>query len=226
MRRLKISEFLTCAACVVLASILPVSAAPTSKMSNMKMKKPAAQMSKPNDTELTFISGVQQKLLAKYPNASDALKAGFIQMTGIGDDGTAIYFNRRFDGIDSVHPNFLWYDRNAKLVGLDYEYPVAKSPSPPSTSAYPVLPRRWTTVATHVHFAYRIGDGPVQRKGARVRPNLTGETITAQQLREDKLLPNHATLLWAYYHPKCWDLGFWLVPNPNGAFAELDPLIR
>lgn len=185
-----------------------------------------AGTAKPNDTEATFIAGIQQKMLEKYPTASSAVRGGYFAMTGIGDDNTAVYFNGRFVGVDANHPNFLWYDRHGKLVGLDYEYPVRSSPRPPGRKVFPVLQSRWTVVDAHAHFAYRVGHGPLQMHGARVRPNLVAPAITASDLRADKLLPRGATLAWAYYHPKCWDLGFWLVPNPNGAFAERNPVVR
>ena len=137
------------------------------------------------------------------------------------------YATMKYDGIDANHPNFLWYDRHGKLVGLDYEYPYYAWPKPPGAKFYPVDPGRWTTVHEHAHFAYRIGDGPVQFHGARAVPNLRGnKSITADDLRADGLLPKNATLVWAEYHPTCWDLGFWLVPNPNGAFADLNPLVK
>jgi hypothetical protein len=76
-----------------------------------------------------------------------------------------------------------------------------------------------------MHFAYKLPDGKIKRRGAMV---LKGETTdpTAAQLTAAKLLPAKSTLLWAHYHPKTWDLGFWLVPNPNGAFADLNPLVK
>lgn len=186
----------------------------------------AAAQSKPDDTEATFIAGVQQKMLEKYPTAAVAVRAGFFQMTGVDEDATAVYFDHSFRGVDPAHPNFLWFDRHGQLVGLDYEVPVELHPRPPGHSAFPVQPGRWTTVRAHVHFAYRVGGGPVQMRGARVHDNLTGASISAAQLHADGLLPAGARLLWAYYHPTCWDLDFWLIPNPNGPFAQRNPLVR
>ena len=184
------------------------------------------QPAKPNAAEAAFIASATHALTTKYATASDATAAGYMRMTRLESDGTIIYATMRYDRIDADHPNFLWYDRHGKVVGLDYEYPVASWPKPPGPHVYPVAANRWTTVPAHVHFAYRVGNGPIQYHGARLRPNLTGPKITADELRADKLLPANATLLWAEYHPKCWDLGFWTVPNPNGAFADLDPLVK
>ena len=185
----------------------------------------APKSGQPSAREAAFIARVSKALHARYPTAAEAQTAGYMRMTPVGKDGTSIFFNHRFSGMDALHPNFLWYDRRGKLMGLDYEYPVNSWRSPPGPDVYPVSPSRWTTVGEHVHFAYRTPAGTIRMRGTRVRPNLKG-TIGAAQLRADGLLPSGATFLWAYYHPKCWDLGFWLVRNPSGAFADLNPLVH
>jgi len=57
-------------------------------------------------------------------------------------------------------------------------------------------------------------------------PSMKGNTLTESELRAAKLLPANAKLLWTYVHPKSWDLGFWLAPNPKGAFADLNPNVK
>jgi hypothetical protein len=184
------------------------------------------QPAMPSQGEAKFIASVTQSLDASYPTVAAATSHGYVQMTKLESDGTMIFATMKYDGISPTHPNFLWYDRNGKLVGLDYEYTVSSWPKPPGTAMYPVAADRWTTVHQHVHFAYRIGNGPLQRHGARAMPNLMGKVITADELTADGLLPKGATLVWAEFHPTCWDLGFWTVPNPTGAFADLDPLVK
>lgn len=193
----------------------------------MKMSMPASTPPpKPNATEAAFVARVSSALLAAYPTDSAATAAGYMRMTRVEDDGTIIYATMKYTGIDEAHPNFLWYDRHGKLVGLDYEYPVKTWPKPPGSQMYPVSASRWTTIPQHAHFAYRVGSGPIKYKGAKLFPNMMGGKITADELRADKLLPKGATLVWAEAHPKCWDLGFWTVSNPSGAFADLDPLVK
>jgi hypothetical protein len=184
------------------------------------------QPAKPSQSEAAFVAQVTQALTAEFPTTADAKAHGYMQMTHMESDGTIIYATMRYDGIDVNHPNFLWYDRNGRLVGLDYEYPKYAWAKPPGAHFYPVASSRWTTVGSHEHFAYTIAGGPMQYHGARPTPNLEGKTITADELRADGLLPKGAKLAWAEFHPSCWDLGFWVVPNPNGAFADLDPLVK
>ena len=179
----------------------------------------------PAPGEAAFIADVTKALQAKYPTTTAATAAGYSQMTNLGNDGTAVWFNDKWDAnVSKYAPNFLWYDKHGKLVGLDYQYTVSANPKLPA-GAYPVNASRWTTIPPHMHFAYKLPSSTVKRRGAML---LKGETAdpTAAQLKAAKLLPAHATLLWAHYHPKTWDLGFWLVPNPNGAFADLNPLVK
>lgn len=175
--------------------------------------------------ERQFIGFVRGHLMSEYSTTAKALRAHYVAITGIEDDGTAVYFNPSLRLVDALHPNFLWYDRRRQLVGLDYEFPVSAYPQPP-TALFPVSVARWTTVKEHVHFNYRIGDEPIRMGTSDPRPNLHENPITLAELRADKLLPNDAKLVWAYDHPKSWDLGFWLVPNPNGAFAARNPRVQ
>jgi len=187
----------------------------------------AALSHKATAREANFIASVTPSLMARYATADKAVAGGYFRMTALSPyDNTSIYFNMTYTKLDPMHPNFLWYDRNGKLAGLDYEYAVSAWPKPPGASTYPVLSGRWVIIDPHFHFAYRDASGKVVMHGTRLRPNITGDPITAAQLRADGLLPRGATLLWAHYHPKAWDLGFWLVPDPLGAFADKDPLVK
>lgn len=181
---------------------------------------------KPNPAEAAFIASVTSALQQRYPTTTQAKAAGYYQMTKMEKDGTVIWFNDDWGkGVSKDAPNFLWFDKAGKLVGLDYEYAVADYPQHPGADAYPVLPSRWSTIDAHMHFAYKLPDGTVVRRGAEALKGVSGDP-TAAQLSAAKLLPSGATLLWAHHHPKAWDLGFWLVPNPNGAFADLNPLVK
>lgn len=207
------------------AAFVVAAMATTAPMTHMSMATPAPQ-AKPNAAETAFINSVGTSLMASYPTAKEAEAAGYVRMTKLEKDGTYVYSNMTYTKIDRLHPNFLWYDRNFKLVGLDYEYAKSSSPAFPGASVYPVLPSRWVTIPEHMHYAYTIGSGPVQPHGYRALPNLRHDPITAEELTADGLLPKGAKLVWAHYHPACWDLGFWLVPNPNGAFADLNPNVK
>src|SRR5471032_1206765 len=182
------------------ALVLAVAMASTPAHAPMAMATPAPQ-SKPTAAEASFISSVSAALLAKYPTVKEAQAAGYIQLTRLEpDDHTYVYSDMTYDNITRLRPNFLWYDRNGKLVGLDYEYAKWAWPKIPSMTAYPVAASRWVTIPQHMHYAYRIGSGPIQTHGARALPNLQKDPITADELRADKMLPPGATLVWAHFH--------------------------
>jgi hypothetical protein len=170
-----------------------------------------------------FIDSVRPALMAKYGTAGQAEAAGFSQMTHLGWDGTAIYFNHTFNGVDPLHPNFLWYDRHDRLAGIDYELPIAQFPvDPPGRDLFPVRRMRWSTVSAHVHLAYTL-DGKTVLAEAEAQPKLAVDTVNSDVLREAGLLPPNGQLLWFSFHPRCWDLSLWLTPNPFGASANLNP---
>jgi len=178
-----------------------------------------------DSNERSFISSVKHRLIERYPTKAQAILAGYIAITGIEKDGTAVYFNPRLTRVNTFHPNFLWYDKHGKLAGLDYEFPRSLYPNSPAKD-FAVSATRWTTVKEHVHFNYRFGHGPLHMGMSHPRPNLRHNPITAAELRTDHLLPASSRLVWAYDHPASWDLGFWLVPNRNGAFADMNPKVR
>ena len=216
--------------CVIVAAVLtaPQAHAATAAHMSHAMSKPAspAPVPRPNAAERAFVADVTSALQSKFATTGEASAAGYYRMTRLEPDGTVIWFNGKWDGaVSKYEPNFLWFDKNGKLVGLDYEYLTSTNLKPPGPAVYPVMASRWTTIDPHIHFAYKKPDGTIVRRGAAVLPHVKGDPDAAE-LRAAKLLPANATLLWSHYHPKTWDLGFWVVPNPSGAFAELNPLVK
>jgi hypothetical protein len=172
-----------------------------------------------------FLDRVRPVLMAKYGTVEQAQAAGFSQMTNPGWDGTAIYFNHRFDAVDPLHPNFLWYDRHDRLAGMDYELPIAQYPmNPPGRDLFPVRRMRWTVIYAHVHYAY-LADGKTVLAEGEAQPMLATNPVTTQTLRDAGLLPAGAQLQWFSFHPRCWDLSLWLAPNPFGASSNFNPYV-
>jgi hypothetical protein len=169
-----------------------------------------------------FLDGVRGPLLARLGTAALAQAHGYVQMTNLRPDGTVIYFDRTFGDVEPLHPNFLWFDRHDRLVGMDYEFPVNAWHQPPGKNLFPVRRSRWTIVPAHVHVAYRVGGVTTLAEG-EMQPNLLGDNVADDTLVRDGLIPADAHLLWFSYQPRCWDLGLWLIPNPLGAFADYNP---
>ena len=172
--------------------------------------------------ESAFVRQTSRLLQTRYPNVA-ATKAGYVKMRELDKDNTIIYTNFDYKLISIDRPNFLWYDRNGRLVGVDYEFPKSAYPAPPKR--FPVLVSRWVTIGEHVHFAYAL-NGKTVRHGGPASPGLRRDPISLSALQKAKLVPAGAHLLWATYHPTCWDLGFWTVTNPAGPFAEHNALVK
>lgn len=207
-------------AVIISVSLLALSAT----FANAAMKMGAATPPpKPSAAESAFVGSVARALHTKFGDVHAAESAGYYRTTRLEPDGTIIYFNNQWNP-RALAPNFLWYDKHGKLVGLDYQYLVASHRQPPA--GYAVAASRWTTIDAHIHYGYRLPDGTIVRKGYGILPGMHGNVLTEAELRQAKLLPADAKLLWTYVHPKSWDLGFWLVPNPSGAFADTNPNVK
>lgn len=173
---------------------------------------------------LRFIAMVRPPLTERVGTIPLAQAAGYSQMTQLGSDGTAIYFDHTFDGVDPLHPNFLWFDKHGNLVGVDYEVPTTKYPEPPGAPLFSVRRSRWTIVPAHVHIAYKEA-GVLMLKEGDAQLNLLGDNVTPDTLTADGLLPAGDRLLWFSFHPRSWDLGLWLTHNPLGASADYNPWV-
>jgi hypothetical protein len=172
-----------------------------------------------------FLDSVRPALMARFGTVEQAEAAGYTQMTNFGWDGTAIYFNHTFQNVDPLDPNFLWYDRHGRLVGMDYELPIAQYPlNPPGRNLFPVQRMRWTVVDAHVHLAF-LRNGKTMLVEGDAQPQLALDTVSKRTLHDVGLLPIDAQLQWFSYHPRCWDLSLWLIPNPFGASADFNPYV-
>jgi hypothetical protein len=118
------------------------------------MAKPSASSTpapKPDQAEAAYIADVTKVLQERYPTTGAASAAGYYQMTRLEDDGTVIWFNNKWDDeVAKYKPNFLWFDKSGKLVGLDYQYLASTHPKPPGPGVYPVMGIRWTTIDAHL----------------------------------------------------------------------------
>ena len=185
-----------------------------------------AKTPQPSAAEQQFVSTTSAKLQAGYPNTAVAKANGYTMLEGtIDSDNTYNFTNRDFANVTPDRPNFLWYDRKGHLAGVDYEVPKSTFPSPPH-AMFPVQTSRWVTINEHVHYAYTV-NGRTKYGATRATPALRSENITLAMLRAaGAKIPADAKLTWAMYHPTVWDLAMWVVPNPSGAFADLNPNVK
>ena len=176
--------------------------------------------------ERTFVTGIQADLMARFPTAEDAVKAGYVRYTTEDDTGAISYANMRWNSPDPKHPSQLWYDKNGNLLGADFSQLMTGNERP---SIFGVNPGRLFEFNDHIHYVLKDRDGNVSydqyiypkdfvAKGGRDPKHPTAQDL----VRIGKA--NSASEVQAVFDmPSIWDLIVWVKPNPNGAFANKNP---
>jgi hypothetical protein len=180
----------------------------------------------PQGGEVGFVSGVQKDLNARFATIAQAQAAGYFRYTGEDKTGSISYANLQWTSNDPQHPSQLWYSVDGKLLGADFSQPYVAG-SPPNL--WGVNPARWTRFGAHVHWVLDV-DGKetygatsvAKFKAAGGDPdNPQAATVVALGKAKDVSQVKHVFLFNAI-----WDLQVWAMPNPNGAFAEMNPLVH
>jgi hypothetical protein len=108
--------------------------------------------------------------------------------------------------------------------------PVSTSPGRPSR--WGINPGRWVEFNGHIHWVTKDpATGAMgydlwawDKKFAAAGGDV--ENPSAQTLVAMKRVPNAANVVTIFHFPAIWDLIVWVKQNPNGAFAEKDPLVK
>jgi hypothetical protein len=218
----------------VLALVASAVAAPLPVRAQSAPPKPPPQ---PSATEQPFIVKLQQDIPARFATVAAATRAGYFQYTGEDSTGAISYVNLKvWNSVDLDVPNQLWYDVKGRLLGVDYTVLEAQSPKPPPTLfGYAIDPARWIHRGPHMHWGFTMPDGSL-KLGAMPVPKFVdaggtpSETEPAIQSNKSALvkagLPGLATpdqVTFVFLHPAMWDLVVWVLPNPDGAFADANP---
>ncbi len=179
--------------------------------------------------ESAFVRSIQADLTARFPHAADAEKAGYVRYTNVDASGAISYANMHWTSEDIRHPSQLWYDKNGDLLGADFSVPNTDGKRP---HLFGVNPGRWYAFEDHVHYVLRDSSSGAMKYDLAVSP---------ERLRKaggDPARPAAATLVRMgkaksasdvaaiFDFPAIWDLIVWVKPNPAGAFAEKNPLVK
>jgi len=182
---------------------------------------------KPLASELAFVSGIQSDLMARFPTAASAEAAGYVRYTDEDETGAISYVNpANLPNGDATHPSQLWYDVKGNLLGADFSVPwTADRPK-----IWGVDPSRWDRFGAHVHYVYTDATGnKVYGKavGAKQFAAAGGDLSKpdAATLQKMGAIKDASTVNYVFAFPKIWDLIVWVKTNPNGAFAEKNPLV-
>jgi hypothetical protein len=181
----------------------------------------------PQGTELAFVKQIQSELGSRFATPADAVKAGYFRYTNEDEDGAISYANLQWDSATPAQPSQLWYDVKGNLLGADFSVPQSSSPEPPSK--WGVNFRRWTSFREHVHYVLAGPNGTETYGATSAKKFLAaGGDVDHPQpatLVEMGIAKNVADVKHVFLFPSIWDLIVWIKPNPNGAFADKNPLV-
>jgi hypothetical protein len=178
-------------------------------------------------TEVAFVRGIQKDLMARFPTPQDAEKAGYFRYTNEDEDGAISYANLHWQSSDPRHPSQLWYDVHGNLLGADFSVLQSTSPAPPDL--WGVNPARWVSFREHIHYVLAGPNGreiygaTSVKKFAAAGGNV--DDPTPATLVKMHLAKSVAAVKRVFLFPSIWDLIVWVKHNPDGAFAEKNPLV-
>jgi len=217
VRPLVIGLVLVCAPATVAAAV--------ASTSPVAVAAPAAGM--PVGKEADFLAAMRRALVPRYSAIRDAEHAGFFRYTPEDATGAISYANLRWTSASAAEPSQLWYDRYGRLLGADYSLPAADAVPP---RRFGLRPERWTHIPQHVHYVLRANGGStVYGEADPAAFRKAGGDLAAPRaatLVRMGVTPDARRVAHVFVVPETWDAVIWIVPNPNGAFAEADPLVH
>lgn len=191
----------------------------------------------PTAAEAPFVAKLQQTIAPRFSTIAAAEKAGYFAYTPEDETGAISYVNLKiWNGLELELPNQLWYDVKGRLLGVDYTVLESQSAKPPSTLfGYTIEAGRWLRRGAHVHWGFVRPDGTM-KFGALTVQKFRDAGGTPSEMQPD-LPANKAALVKAgieglqlpeqvkfvFLHPTMWDLVVWVLPNPDGAWADANP---
>ena len=185
---------------------------------------------KPQGAESAFVASSSKYLNEHFATTADAEKAGFFRYTNEDKTGAISYVNLdQWQSSDAQHPSQLWYTAAGKLIGVDYSVLLSKSAAAPKWTG--VNPGRWDKFGhSHIHYILVDASGK-ETYGATstkkfVAAGGSESDPQAATLVKMGIAKDAASVKKVFAFPALWDLEFWVTPNPNGAFAEMNPLVK
>jgi hypothetical protein len=181
----------------------------------------------PQGAEQAFVAEIQKDLGARFATPQDAINAGYFRYTNEDEDGAISYANLAWQSADPQHPSQLWYDVKGHLLGADFSVLQSTSMEPPDK--WGINYRRWISFREHVHYIL-AGPNATEVYGATSVKKFEAsggdvDNPSAETLVKMKLANNASDVKRVFLFPSIWDLIVWIKPNPNGAFAEKNPLV-
>jgi hypothetical protein len=224
---------------IALCTLAPARTFAQSMSMPMPAPSPAKMSPMPTAAEQPFIAKIQADIPKLFPTIASAQKAGYFQYTPEDNTGAISYVNLKvWNSIDLDVPNQLWYDAHGRLLGVDYTILQDQSPNAPtSLFGYAIDPSRWVHRNAHMHWGFTGADGslhlgamPVQKftdAGGTLSENVPDIPANKVALVKTGLpgLTDPSQVKFVFLHPAMWDLFPWVLPNANGAWADMNPSV-
>ena len=185
---------------------------------------------KPLPAEVAFVTSVQTELAKSFGTPEAAEKAGFFRYTNEDKTGAISWVNPAWwNSTDVNHPSQLWYDVHGNLLGADYSVPMSQSATKPSK--WGLNPERWFKFGAHVHYVYKDAAGHLVYGHAMRTKKFTDaggdlSNPTAATIVKLGLVKDASQVVHVFAFPDLWDTEIWAKPNPKGAFADSNPLVK
>jgi len=172
----------------------------------------------PSPSEAQFVASVKADLLARFPHAGDAVKAGYVRYTAPDDTGAISYANPKWWTSDPTHPSQLWYDTSGNLMGADFSVP--RPNGEPRPALWGINPGRWYEFNGHVHYVVKMPDGKVLYdqwiwNADFVKLGGSLSNPSAKTVVDAGRVPSADYVQTIFEFPTLWDLIVWI--RPHGA---------
>lgn len=196
----------------------------------MKPKLP----DKPLPAETAFVQSATKELNARFATPAQAEKAGYFRYNNEDDTGAISYANLHWNSAaDPAHPqpSQLWYDVKGHLLGADYSVPLTKQNSAKPPKLWGLNPGRWMKFKyPHVHYVLQgstdASYGHAVHAAIFVKNGGNLDAPTAAPLVKMRKVKHASDVVKVFTFPAQWDVEIWVTPNPLGAFAGKNPLVK
>lgn len=189
---------------------------------------------KPLPAEVAFVQQVTKDLNARFATPADAEKAGYFRYNNEDKTGAISYANLQWNSAaDPAHPqpSQLWYDVKGHLLGADFSVPLTDQNSATAPKLWGLNDGRWFKIKhAHVHYVLQgttdAAYGHAVRGSDFTKNGGSLDNPTAAPLVKMGKVKNAAQVTKVFTFPAQWDVEVWVTPNPKGAFAEANPLVK